>query len=599
MTQPNTPNTPKQQLPAKKNQPANKSTTLPNMNVPGTPEWWLARLVNRLMIRQQHYAKLRDYAEGRHPLPTGDARYVRALQEVQRKSRTNYINLVIQAVTERMRVRAFRFGPDGKADPDAKRIWFANNGALLSSICIKDAAIFGHCYALVSPPDPERVKEIGSLPQPKAQQSPKLGPPGPKQQAPASGKFGQPQQDNTPPDQKLPPNSQGDTQTAAQQSTIKPGTEPIIVSEDPRCCITEEDPVRPFESLAGLRYWQDNVEQCIFAVLYLPDATYVYRGPQANNENMDYPDYNQIPNRLNSSAQAAGFELVSQTKNVLGKVPLIRGVWKPNTNGMAECEEGAFDIQDRINWMILMRLIITKNQAYRQRFLTGGTPRQGGTKKRKQQTAPPFDPGADMVWWVEDPDAKFGDFEQADITQALEAVRDDVGDLAAVTQTPTTYLTNKMVNVSGDTLAQDQAGLLSKTHDRMESMGWFFEAVMKACFLYVGDKTKAYDVEAETMWEDPEIRTMAEMADMVAKWTAAGIPLQLVMEKSGKFSPDEIAWAVQEAERVKAQDQVVQMQQMQMNHEQNMQAIKAGGAVKSQGSKPPTPSSSRSSGSSK
>lgn len=166
-----------------------------------------------------------------------------------------------------------------------------------------------------------------------------------------------------------------------------------------------------------------------------------------------------------------------------------------------------------------------------------------------------FDPGSDMLWAVTDPDANFGDFEQADIEQHLNAAEADIGDFAALTQTPVMYLTNKLVNVSGDTMAAAQAALISKTKTRMEIMGWFFEQIIKLCFLYMGDTTRATDVEAETLWIDPELRTMAEQADFVSKMAAASPGfLRIAAERIG-LTPEEVEFVMEEHERMSQQEQ--------------------------------------------
>lgn len=442
----------------------------------GSPDWWLARLIQRLGDRQDRYDLLEDYAKGRHPLPDGDRRYVNALRDLQQKAQTNYISLVIKAVTQRMRVKEFKFA--GEVDKDAARIWKFNNMELQSAIGIHDAATFSESYTLVSPPD--------------------------------------------------------DTSNGL----------PIITVESPRCCIVENDPVRPLRRLAGLRLYQDDIIQRMVAVLYLPDATLVYYGPHPG-ENFEY---DQTSRRIkHSGASAAGFDLVEVHENDVGEVPLVCGPWQPESY-LAECEDGAFPIQDRINHTMLARLIIAKAQAYRQRMVAGAKIPQSGARKGK----PPFDPGADMVWVIDDPSAKVYDLDQADITQLLEAIRDDVGDLAALTQTPVTYLTNRMVNVSGDTLHAAQHSHVAKVRRRMDAMGWYFESIMKLCFRYT-QSPKADEVDAEVHWADPEVRTMAEQADLVAKFKDV-IPLQLIMERVG-FSSDEIERAVTQIKQERDEQQ--------------------------------------------
>lgn len=448
------------------------------------PPYWLSRFIQRLLHKQPAYQIREDYATGNHPLPMGDPRYVRALSYLQHKAKTNYVGLANKAVTDRMRIRDFRF--KGERDLDALKIWRANNMALGSQVAISKAAELSDVYAMVSPPREE-------------------------------------------------------------------GGEPIITIEDPRTCITEPDPMDPYESIAGLKFVEDTILERVVAVLYFPDTIHTFIGPSLN----DFLTRDTQWSPENIVGGSGGFRQVSVQKNPLGKVPIVRGAWQPQwgQKGMAECEDGGWDIQDRINDTILSRMVITRSQAYRQRWVTGAsiTKHPDGSAKRN-----PFEPGADIVWAVQSADAKFGDFEQADITQILEAARDDIGDFAAITQTPVTYLTNKMVNVSGETLTAAQVSLMSKTRTRMEAMGWFFERVMKLCFLYKGDTEKANDLEAEVTWFDPETHSMMELGDFASKMSAANLPVQVWGPLIG-LNQEQVDIAVEEGEKLRQAEEASQL----------------------------------------
>lgn len=459
----------------------------------GSPDWWLHRLVERLMIRQLRYNMLYKYATGDHPTPPGDEKYAKFLKKLILMAQTNYVGLAIRAVVERMRVKDFRFGQSDSVDEDARRLWMFNHMELQSTIAINDGATFGESYTMVSPPDPNDSNGL-----------------------------------------------------------------PIITVEDPRQCITEPDPLRPMRSLAGLKFYEDQLIQRTVAKLILKDEIHTWYGPKIS----DIPeDVDQFLNKLSGGPESAGFEYQGAVPNTAGEVCLIRGVWQPDHGpiGLAECENGALDVQDRINFVVLSRLVISHNQAYRQRWGTGINPVQ---RVKKGPPAPPFDPGADTLWLVPNDKAKFGDFEQADIRQLLEATRDDVGDFAAITQTPVTYLTNRMVNVSGEALTSAQASLVSKTRLRMKAMSWYFEQIIRLAFKYQNN-AKADEVFVETLWADPEIRSLAEIADMVGKFAAAGIPMQLLLERAN-FSSTEIEFAIKEIERVKAEQMEEQQQMLDM-----------------------------------
>lgn len=469
---------------------------------PGSPRWYLTRLTQKLLGRHADFDKLERYALGHHDYPNGDKRYVAALRDLQKKARTNYIELVIKAVIERMRVKEFRLGTEEEPDEDSRKIWKYNDMDYQAPMMFMSGATFGECYVLVSPPDEE-------------------------------------------------------------------DGEPVITVEDPKMCIIEQDPTNRTRTLAGLKMWQDDVLGVIVAVLYLPDATYVYHG-HAVVDNMG-TDAKALLTRLTTVPDAGGFELVSIEDNPYGKVPLIRGPWQPAFAPRSRGEaENVMDIQDRINHTILDRLVIAKSQAYNQRWATGLHKPKG----KRDSEKPPFNPGADMVWATYEPDAKFGQFDAADIKQILEAIRDDVGDLAATSQTPATYLMNRMVNVSGDTLTQDQSALVSKIKLRQDAMAWMLEQILKMCFLIKGEEDKAQEPEWQVIWFDPEIRTLAEQADALNKLVSAGVPLQIAMQRLG-FTSDEIKIAVEEQQKVMEREMQMAEQQMRLEADNQIRVEKA------------------------
>jgi hypothetical protein len=470
-------------------------------------------MATRLLGRQFRYDRLERYATGNHDLPNGDKRFVVALRELQRKCRTNYCELIIKAVTQRMRITGFQFGPDQQVDEEAKAIWYYNDMDVQSPVLIEMSGTFGDAYIMVTPPDPD-----------------------------------------------------------------EPGSQSGLSVEDPRMCIVEDDPRRLGKTLAGLKMWMDDVDQLTKAILYTPDAVYEYEGPAVTDA--IGTDTVALTHKLISKGVAAGgFRLVSVQPNTMGEVPLIRVPWMPSFGTMSRSEhESVIDIQDRINHTILDRLVIAKSQAYNQRWMTGGTGRED------------FKPGSDMVWATQNSDANFGQFDAADLTQILAAVRDDVGDMAAVSQTPATYLMNRMVNVSGDTLTQDQSALVMKISDRQEAVGWALAKAMRLAFLAAGNPTKAKETEVCTLWKNAQIYQLAELGDSFSKFTSGGVPIEMAMQLTGLFTNDQILEAKKQFDE--QQQMQMDMQQQSVDHQgtavKNQVAAKA--AMKPKAATPKTPS---------
>jgi SPP1 Gp6-like portal protein len=557
----------------------------------GTPQWWLNRGISAIQVKQNTHIYRKRMVDGDHRPPNGDKRYVKALADFQYKAKTNYIELVTYAPIQRMRIKDFRFGsrkgedektspgspgrtsgvskavgtnpsvrppddgadtgaskprkssggsdsidsdvlsqpmkaPNTNGDPDARKVWMANDMDYQMENLLLDCATYGEGYLLVSEVDEDT-------------------------------------------------------------------DEPKITVESPRVCHVFPDPTKPTRSLAGVRIWQDDVIGRVMAVLYLPEATMVFMGPENSSENT-----------VSTALQVEAFSLVAVEENPTGEVTLVRARWKPD--GTAEAEN-VYSVQDRINLTILDRMVVSKSQAYRQRWMTGGQIAErykkrvgpGAQLAGQIDQKPPFDPGADTLWHVPAHDAKFGDFDQADITQILEAVRDDVVDMASLTQTPAHYLMGRMANVSGDTLVQAESGFVAKVKMRSRSVGWAVEKAMRLVFKYKGEEEKAKEAEAEIIWMDPEVRPLSEKADAAMKFASAfsSAPPFLVpiLAEMMNLDPDQIEMLTENAAVWQAQQMAMQQQMMQQQTEGAIEVAKVGGRPKPGQAPSKTPSTGSSS----
>lgn len=465
-----------------------------NGNEPGSPDWWLHDLVQKLMDQQGRYDVLEDYHLGNHDLPHVNPEHISAVRHFQEMARTNYIKLVNDAPVARMSVKDFTFGSGKDPDGDAKKIWSANDMALQSKKLHMASAIFGDGYLLVGPPD------------------------------------------------------------------LETGL-PTMTVQDPRIAIVEPDPQFPTKSLAGLRMWEDGVAKKTIAVLYLPGSISVYTCNMVNSASGMKTDITQ---RLLGHTLGYGFQLQAEYPNPLGEVPLVHFEWQPDYNNLSLGEaEMVLHIQDRINQMILDRLVTANSQAFQKIFATGVTPaedKKGGPKKGP--TRPPWELGPNHMWVAGNEKANFGAIPAVDFKQMLEATQDDIADMAAITQTPGHYLMGRIANVSGDTLTQAESGFASKTRLRMEAMGWGWERAMRLAFKYMGDRAKAMEPEVTVIWANPIARKDVDAADAASKWTAAGVELGLVMDQFGEWSSEQITFNREHVEEMKAQEQEMAQKQL-------------------------------------
>lgn len=303
--------------------------------------------------------------------------------------------------------------------------------------------------------------------------------------------------------------------------------QPVISVEDPRQVIHEPHPLRRRVAVAGLKIYVDSILNQHKAVLYMGDGTvhYFYRLRRKNEPtNLRF---NQAKWLDDTSDFEDGFADLG-----IDRCPVIPFINRPDYAPMGFGEfEDVTDVQDRINSTILDRMVISRMQAYRQRWMKGGkiTDEEGNP-------LPPFDPGADLLWAVEDEKAEFGDFEATDIRPLLEATKADVNDLAAISRTPPHYLLGALINVSGDALTAAETGLVSKVRDRMVSWGESWEDVDRVAGLYLGIEP---DPTSSIVWADPQFRSIAEISDAATKQQSVGVPWSTLMELL-QYTPEQI-----------------------------------------------------------
>ena len=119
--------------------------------IPSTPTQWLAVLTARLDARQSRLALLRDYLNGNPPLPEGAVNDTTAYRDFQRKARTNFAELIVDAIAERMRVGGFQVGTDSDDDDAARAVWRDNLLDVGSSDIHRDMLALGVSYTVVGP----------------------------------------------------------------------------------------------------------------------------------------------------------------------------------------------------------------------------------------------------------------------------------------------------------------------------------------------------------------------------------------------------------------------------------------------------------------
>jgi len=297
---------------------------------------------------------------------------------------------------------------------------------------------------------------------------------------------------------------------------------PVVTVEDPRQVYARTSPTDPRTVLEAVKVFTEGMNH--LAYFYYSDGIEVF-AKDTDTSIYDVDGWMYVESM--SSA------------NPLGESPVVKFT---NMDDKGEFEP-YLDIIDRINHMILQRLVIATTQAFRQRVLKGDFPTHDADGNEIDYNGI-FESNAGALWMVPE-SADVMELGQADINGILQAVRADIQDFAAVTRTPMHYLTPEGANGSAEGAALAREGLVFKTEDRIARVTSGWTKVMSLMFRWLGDDARAELLDLEPIWKPAERYSLAERADANSKFQ--DIPFRSRMSLIGQFSPAEVA--TMEAER--------------------------------------------------
>lgn len=455
-------------------------------STPALAKQYLIHMDGHLKARNPQIQLWENYFEGVHRLQFATSRFRATFGNLFREFADNWCELVVVASVERLVINGFRTASGSKDDSGALMdLWRDNYLDADSRIAHTEAVKLGHSYVLIDP----------------------------------------------------------DGNTAA-------GTEsPLITVEHPSQAIVMHDPANARNRIAALKeFVAEDGRVC--ATVYLPDATYRFEAVEKGHREprnglqvsgLAYPtDYLQAP----SSTTGAGPEIdwVARkgvefvTANRLGVVSMV-----PLRNNPTLAVGGRSDIaivipiQDAINKILADMVIASEFSSFMQRWVTGiEIPKDPQTGKPMSTDS--FLASVARIWAVEDPDAKFGQFEASDLGNYVKALEMLIQHLAAVTRTPPHYLLGQSGNFpSGDSLSSTETGLVAKTRAKQADFGPSWGEVMTLGKRAKGEKPERVQV----LWGDPEQRIRSQRIDGAVKMSTLGVPQDSLWAEMG-YTPEDI-----------------------------------------------------------
>ncbi len=454
-----------------------------DVDVPMSPGWWLKRQFSLLADRRRHQRLqlLHNYRSGNAPLPEGADNAREAFEAFQRKARTNMAELVVSAVSERITPTGFRTAVDDDETGDAEvgDLW-ERAGMDVRAANVHDTMLaLSEAYAIVGPVD----EDTGA---------------------------------------------------------------PRVTNEDPRWCIGEPDPEDDRRLLAGLKVLYDDVEREDRAYLFLPGKrtgsgrTEVWVAARKTSTYspstiVPFGDARRAPT---VDFDARGWDWVPERSGMLphAMMPMIRF---DNKDCLGEYETHT-DLIDRINHQILMRLVIAVLQAHRQKAAKGmpqvyppGHPKAG--QEIDYSNTFTSDPAA---FWMLPKDTELWESTPTDLRPILDAVKDDIQQLAAVTKTPVHVMMPSGVNQSAEGATLLREGLVYKVKDRISRVRPQWARLMSVMLVHAGMSDRADLAKLRVMFESPLGLSLAERADAAAK-AKEDLPRRSRLIHIWGFSPSE------------------------------------------------------------
>lgn len=231
-----------------------------------------------------------------------------------------------------------------------------------------------------------------------------------------------------------------------------------------------------------------------------------------------------------------GLSIKAAERHGLGVVPIVR--FRDRLDGEnVGIIHPLFQIQNRINEAVFSLMIALQYASFRQRWATGlAIPTKpvldaDGNETGEFEPVDTFEAAVNRLWISDNPEAKFGDFAQTEVSGHLKTYEDTVRTLAAIAQTPPHVLLGDLVNLSAEALAAAESSTQRKIEEYETIFGESWELVFRLAARAAGDASAVSD-EDEVRWRDSATRSFAAQVDALGKIAQMlQVPVQELWER--------------------------------------------------------------------
>lgn len=296
----------------------------------------------------------------------------------------------------------------------------------------------------------------------------------------------------------------------------------VITREAPEFMIAAMDPLRPWSARAALKVWRDSDAGV--------DHAYVWA--QGSRQHYARPIFNHDKGTRILTAEGGDWEPIGEPEMYAGSPPVVV---LENRDSLGEYERH-LDLIDRINLGVLNRMVVIAMQAFRQRALMGELPRtdEDGNEIEWDKV---FEPAPGALWEIPDAVKSIWESQPTDPQPLLSAVKDDLRDLSAVSETPLASLVPDGANQTAEGAAFQREAIVSKAADRIARFKPAVESVMVDALRLEGiDGVETVEV----LFQPPDRVSMSEKYAAAAQAKAAGESWKSIARNVLGYSPDQI-----------------------------------------------------------
>jgi glutathione S-transferase len=302
------------------------------------------------------------------------------------------------------------------------------------------------------------------------------------------------------------------------------------------------------ERRSALVVWVD--DKMDYATLYTPEWIYKFQRETGEERFLNYDRDGRYYDRAvlgGWSPRMVNGELAQPEVNPLGVVPVVelRNQTLLDDSPISDIQ-GVMAMQDSINLVWAYLLNALDSASLPQRVVTGAdVPQVPILDSNGQQIGTrPVELDklhGEAILWLPDDAAKIAEWSVAQLDAFGSVIERGVEHIAAQTRTPPHYLVAKMVNTAAESLTIAEAGLVSKTRERIRYVNPAIREVNRLVALCQGADERRIGAIAsgQNLWGDVQYRSEAQMADAMLKMKQVGFPFEYIAERYG-LQPDDI-----------------------------------------------------------